>query len=377
MGRAPRLRASQSCREYYAGDRSASPPRGTFRGFDSRRLHRNHYLSRWTTWDVRSRGRPAGISKPLSRFWRGLLPSRSPGNRGRSSGGLRDRSPSSEHGERENDEADPGKQQRDPDDDAEDRKHLRHESHVERGRESCFRDPRVAGAVRDRLAVLILRGCGLVVRPRWIARILGGLVAAQLRVCEPAAARQRVLAHDLCLCERLPARVDRFPGPLLCMFLNGRISRWAERDSFALDVVACEAESPDAEDDHDESEDNQYPARDVTADSQKSALFHCPLLWVGRRGGAILASQRPDRSSWPHPRRDRSGRGPSQSRPPLRTAAFSPRFWEARVHSVGRESSRGTRAQRRSRWSARPPRRTAARPAHGDRGCRRTIVDLF
>ena len=39
--------------------------------------------------------------------------------------------------------------------------------------ESRFRDPDVAGAVRDRLAVIVLRRRSLVVRPHWVARILG------------------------------------------------------------------------------------------------------------------------------------------------------------------------------------------------------------
>ena len=39
-------------------------------------------------------------------------------------------------------------QQRDADDDVAIREHLRRQSHVERGRESCLRDPDAAGAVR-------------------------------------------------------------------------------------------------------------------------------------------------------------------------------------------------------------------------------------
>ena len=138
----------------------------------------------------------------------------------------------------------------------------------------------VAGAIRDRLPTLVLRGGGLVIRPRWIARILGRLVAAHLRVREPTAARERVLAHDLRLGERLPSSVYRLPRPLLGVFLDGRIGRWAERDSFALDVISREAESPHAEDDHDEPEDDQHPSRDIAADSQESALFHSPPLSV-------------------------------------------------------------------------------------------------
>ena len=52
--------------------------------------------------------------------------------------------------------------QRDSDDDAEEPELLRHIGDVERRREGGLGYPRVAGAVRDRLAALVLRGRRLV-----------------------------------------------------------------------------------------------------------------------------------------------------------------------------------------------------------------------
>ena len=96
--------------------------------------------------------------------------------------------------------------------------------------------------------------------------ILGRLVAAHLRIREPAGARQRVLAHDLGHRERLSPRVDRLAGPLLGVLLHGRIRRGTERDLLALDVVAGERESPDPENDDGDAEGNEHASRDVTAD---------------------------------------------------------------------------------------------------------------
>src|SRR5262249_2993131 len=53
--------------------------------------------------------------------------------------------------QREDDEADTGEEQGNPDDEAEERKRRRHVAHVECGREARLADPDVSGAVGDRL----------------------------------------------------------------------------------------------------------------------------------------------------------------------------------------------------------------------------------
>ena len=66
---------------------------------------------------------------------------------------------------------------------------------VQRGRERCLRHPDVAGAVRDRLTVLVLRGRCFVVRARRVLRVCSRLVPAHLRIRQSARRLERVDAH--------------------------------------------------------------------------------------------------------------------------------------------------------------------------------------
>ena len=67
------------------------------------------------------------------------------------------------------------------------------------------------------------RGRLRVVRADRIARVFSGLILTHLGVGQPAGVRQRVLAHDLRLCERLSARVDRLASPVGSVLCNRRV----------------------------------------------------------------------------------------------------------------------------------------------------------
>jgi hypothetical protein len=110
---------------------------------------------------------------------------------GRCSDRAREQLAFAEDGDREDDEADAGEEQRDPHDDAEVRQYLGHVAGVERGRQRRLGDPDVARAVRDRLPVLVLRRGRRVVGPGLVLGIGGRLVLAHLRIGEPAGRREQ------------------------------------------------------------------------------------------------------------------------------------------------------------------------------------------
>ena len=191
-------------------------------------------------------------------------------------------------------EPDPGEQERDPDDDAEERELLCHVARVERRRERRRRHPGVAGSVRDGLAVVTLDCQRLVGRALGIA--VRGEEASHLGVDIAARRLQRVDAQVLRECTRLAACVDRLAGHgdrgdverrhrQACLRRRlrdqGRGHVLRADDLLGLEAVLHGAATVHAHRDCRDAERDQHSRRDESSDFQCLAHLRLPSLAAG------------------------------------------------------------------------------------------------